>query len=110
MTTTIKAQLQATAEEMGDDPETLECFYLPLRQGQRTWEAEVRQRPMVRCGFADLPEREFYAGYGAVQGEPTIAFSDRYVYIRSVYDGAEAFEAVPRHPEHVTFIPEVGGG
>ena len=67
------------------------------------------KRPMIRCTFDELPEREFDEGYGSVEGEPTIAFSPNYIYVRHIYDGAENFAAVPRNPEDVAFIPEIGG-
>ncbi len=99
---TIKGQLAEEVAFMGEKTEDLVCFY--RKHGSKT---------LVVCTFEDLPTREFDEGFGGVEGEPTIAFSPNYVYVRRVYDGAEDFCAVPRNPEMIKTvgnIPEVGGG
>jgi hypothetical protein len=96
------------AEEVGDDVKRMVCFYQPIT-GERYTEDHLGAP--VRCEFRDLPDREFDDGYGAVDGNPFIGFTDRYVYVHRCYDGAEAIVAVPRHPEYVgDEIPLVGGG
>ena len=112
MTTTIKKQLAECLRETGDKPDDLTCFY-QNHHGQFYSFASDGQNdlPVIRATFDELPEREFDAGFGGTEGEPTIAFSERYVYIRVYYDGAEGFDAVPRNPENVgASIPWFGGG
>lgn len=110
MSKTTKVLVAKAAADVGDDLDTLECVYLPMENEERSWEQQVRQREIVRCRFKDLPERAFSAGYGGVEGEPVICFSDKYVYVKVVYDGSEWVEAVPRHPHVVTAqnLPELG--
>jgi hypothetical protein len=99
--TTIKTQVVKTATGVGDNPESLVCFYRPFLE-------RYEFGPMVRCTVAELPEREFNDGRG---GEPFIGFSDRYVYVCVTYDGSEWIEAVPRSPEVVEAtgkLPEIG--
>lgn len=61
--------------------------------------------------FNDLPEKNFHAGYGGINGEPCIAFTEKFVYISIQYDGFEWMEAIPRNPDSVgKSIPWPGGG
>lgn len=64
---------------------------------------------MIRGTIADLPNVEFDDGFGGAEGPRLIAFSDRFVYVCHIYDGAQDIVAVPRHPETTTWLPEVGG-
>ena len=108
--TTTRASLLAVVLEMGDDPNTVECFYQNHAGELFSWDERDDPYPIVACNIYDLPSREFDAGYGGTNGEPCIAFSPRHVYIKSQYDGAERFVAIPRHPEHIgTGIPWPGG-
>ena len=103
---TIKEQL-IEALKPGEDTETLICFYQTYCE--HPWDCDD-PHPITMCTFDELPGREFDEGYGGVSGERTIVFSPNFIYVREVYDGAENFAAVPRNPEDVTFIPEIGGG
>lgn len=109
--TTIKKQVAEAAEKVGDDPKSLQCFYVPMAPDERSYDDEVQARAIVACTFDELPDDEFSSSYGGVEGVPIICFSERYVYAKVVYDGAEWVEAVPRHPEYVKNpLPELGGG
>ena len=109
--TTIKEQLAKCLQETGDKPDDLICFYQPHAGPVDWFDGGTDGFPVIRAAFDELPDREFRAGLGGVEGEPTIAFSERYVYIRVYYDGAEEFKAVPRNPENVgATIPWFGGG
>jgi len=102
LTTTCKAQLLKAVKARGDSVDGLICFY----QEPHGYD---EPGPSIRCSFNELPERKFDDGYGGTNGEPCIAFSDRYVYINVQYDGAEWMEAIPRHPDFVDDIPWPGG-
>ena len=109
MSTTIQTQLRDALWD-GDTEEDLECYYQNVTEDLYGGVAPEIIGPVP---FAELPTRPFDAGYGGVNGEPTIAFSPRYIYIRAVYDGSEWFTAIPRHPEVLQAdgdIPVVGGG
>lgn len=95
---TRKSQL-LEALQNGDRPEDLICFVQEHEGPIYLGEQEVP--PVRRCTFNELPEREFDDGFGGPEGEPCIAFSDRFVYICVQYDGAEHMEAIPRNPEDV---------
>lgn len=108
--TTTKQQLLDALEKTGDKPEDLVCFYQPiiLTEDFENWGVVLGD--MVACSFDELPERLYDAMWGRVEGEPCIAFSPRYVYVKVQHDGAEWFEPVPRHPEYVRApIPCLGG-
>lgn len=98
--TTTKKQLLEALKLTGDKPEDLVCFYQPIQYDDDGFIEGYGD--VVQCTFDQLPERPFCSGYGRPEGEPCIAFSPRYVYIKVQYDGAEWFEAIPRHPEYVT--------
>jgi hypothetical protein len=91
--TTLKEQVRSAAERVGENPETVLCLYRPHLEGESF---SSRFGDPVQCRFADLPEREFYDGFGSTAGEPFIGFSESYVYVRGCYDGSEWIEAVPR--------------
>ncbi|MGI8765691.1 MAG: hypothetical protein ACR2KM_04135 [Gemmatimonadaceae bacterium] len=110
MTTTqeqVREALEATGEAEGD----LVCFYRPPY-----YIAPVHITPkptLVRCSVAELPTREYDAGYGGVEGEEVICFGPRYVYFRATYDGAEWITSAPRNPEVLTEATDliaIGGG
>lgn len=108
---TLKEQLLKAIEETNDDPNTLVCFYQPVPEDVNYpgWHQNECDEPL-QCTIDELPTDEFDAGYGGPNGSPSIAFSDKFIYIRVQYDGSEWFEAIPRHPEHVTKpIPWPGG-
>lgn len=105
---TTKGQVANALKRTGDDPASLVCFYRP-KTGERYHHDEFG--PVVRCTFDELPTREFDAGYGGVEGEPVICFSERYVYVKGCYDGSEWVSAVPRNPDSVgDTLPVIGGG
>lgn len=102
--TTIKELVQAELKNTGESSEELECYY---REEVR-W--RLSDEPIIHCGFTDLPEREYDAGYGGTNGPAFLAFSDKYVYISTQYDGSETIDAIPRHPEFIDdSIPWPGG-
>lgn len=107
--TTIKRQVEDAARHAGDDPSAMICFIRRQIGGER-WSEQWG--PVERCTFAELPSREFDAGYGGHEGEPFIGFTDRYVYVCGQYDGSEWIDPVPRSPEGVKGpddIPIIGG-
>ena len=95
---TTKSQLLDALKLTGDKPEDLVCFYQAPVGKDPPWYPDEFSDP-IRCAFADLPEHEITASWG---GEPCIAFSERYVYVRVECEGEERFAAVPRHPKWVT--------
>ena len=122
--TSLRVELTAAAKEHDDDPASLTVFYQnPKPTGDHHWEPTI-----VRVvGCETLPYRLYYPGYGSEEGEPFIAYSDKWVYIKGVYDGAEWVEAIPRSPDDVAamvaaklapeeycegepLLPMVGGG
>lgn len=111
MMATTKGQV-TDALRPGDSLGALVCYWQPLI-GDRVWDDEC-WGPIQKTSGIELPEREFHSGYGGVDGERVICFSDRYVYIKVQYDGSEWVEAIPRSPESLLAygsIPEaVGGG
>ncbi|MDO8630478.1 MAG: hypothetical protein Q7R41_08290 [Phycisphaerales bacterium] len=119
--------LVEVATEMGDDPALLICLYQDCIGGYaRIWDV-AEAPPIVRCSLDELPDQpmekrkpEYYRrtdgskgiippGEDDPSGRPIIAFSERYVYIRQIYDHHSGVKAVPRHPESATFIPWIGG-
>lgn len=96
MATTRQQVIDALAE--GDTLESLDCYYNPVPEYGSAYDASIE---LIHCRGNDLPEREFDAGYGGVEGEPIICFTDRYVYFRRSYDGYESIGYMPRHPEFV---------
>ena len=107
--TTIKKQLAECLSKTGDRAEDLICFY-QNHHGECYSFGDKDEPPVIRATFDELPEREFSDGFGGTEGEPAIAFSERYVYIRVCYDGSEWFAAVPRNSEDVgASIPWFGG-
>lgn len=106
---TTKNQVKEAVERVDDDVNKLTCFY-QNHQGQPYYREE-NILPTIMCKFDELPEREFHDGFGGTEGEPVIAFSDNYIYVKVYYDGAEHVQAVPRHPENIKGnIPWYGGG
>jgi hypothetical protein len=53
--------------------------------------------PRVKRAFDELPEREFYDGYGSAEGELVLVFTRNWVYFKATYDGLKG-------------LPSVGGG
>lgn len=93
---TTKQKLRDEVEMQKDDPQELICYYQSAKG-------------IVRCPFDDLPELGSEDD-DALRGDPCIAFSARYVYVKSQYDGEEWFEAIPRHPAFVeNSLPFPGG-
>jgi len=103
---TRKKQL-TEALQKGDTPEMLTCFFMD-EHGQ-PWSTDESSPVIGPCGFDDLPDREFDSSWGGTEGPPTIAFSERFVYICVQYDGSEWMTAIPRNPDQATFIPWPGG-
>ena len=109
---TTKNQVRKAVKKVEDDLNELVCFYQNY-EGRPYWFFKKRDNfpPIVKCNFDGLPERKFHSGFGGTEGEPVIAFSDNYVYVKVYYDGAEHVQAVPRHPESIgNNIPWYGGG
>ena len=105
---TIKELVQDALKATGEKPEDLDCFYQDRRGEPYSWDGN--SAPTLRTTFDKLPEREYSAGYGGTEGPPFIAFSKKYVYISTQYDGSEDVVAIPRHPKHVgKTIPWPGG-
>lgn len=98
MTTTKQQVIDALAE--GDTLESLDCFYDTMTYDPSYVHSSTSE--LIHCRGDELPEREYDHGYGGVEGEPIICFSDRYVYFRRSYDGSESIGYMPRHPEFVT--------
>ncbi len=106
--TTIKELVLDALKVTGEKPEDLDCFSQDRRGEPRGWDRDVA--PILRTTFDGLPESEYDAGYGGTEGPPFIAFSEKYVYISTQYDGSEDIVAIPRHPEQVgATIPWPGG-
>jgi len=51
---------------------------------------------------------EFDCGYGGEEGYRLYAWTPTKVIIKSVYDGSESYEIVPRNPESI--MPKAYGG
>lgn len=107
----IKAMIQAAVTHVNDEPSTLVCqvrhYNIPSTLN------EDHYLPPITTTFDNLPTREFDASYGAEEGEQVICWSPRYVYIKSIYDGAESIVTIPRHPQytniHADHFEPVGG-
>lgn len=110
--TTVREQMLDAIKEAGDDPADVLCSYREVVDSEGyvdSWDKSLPRHDNVPA--TDLPEREYDDGYGGVDGEPVIGFSERYVYVKACYDGSEWVQAVPRSMEFVTDdIPVVGGG
>ena len=103
--TTIKKQLLKALKEKGESPEDLEAiFYQTIPKGRGYDNTDA---PIIKCAFDQLPEREFDGSYGSVEGELIIAFTKCWVYIKTIYDGAEWIDAVPRNPENVLALEKI---
>lgn len=108
---TLQEMIREAAEEVGDDVQSLICFYVPKKPDERFWAQEVQERKPLRCSFDELPRDTYSVDYGGVEGPPFVAFSEHYVYVTAVYDGSEWITTVPRHPESVgSSINNYGGG
>ncbi len=108
--TTTREQMLKTIKAVGEDPEKVFCIYQNVPDGYRP--CDFSNLPLETCPATALPEREFYPGYGGVEGEPVIGFGQRYIFVKACYDGSEWITPIPREPGIVTpgSIPEVGGG
>jgi hypothetical protein len=73
-----------------------------------TWRKQIEQemkrhgesfRQFFHCTleYEEL-DREFYNGYGGIEGEPFTLWTDNRVYFPVCYDGAEWCDSVPRNP------------
>ena len=104
--TTRKEQLEA-ALRPGDTLDTLTIIYQPIEGPCECWQEHTCPEPSP-CSVDDLT-RDFHGGYGGANGEPILAYSDRYVYFGHAYDGFDSIASVPRSPEHVgRTIPIIG--
>ena len=104
---TAKTLLKDALEENGETPADLEFVMYCLRGCYLS----AAPSPTV-TDFNGLPERQFDASYGGVEGEDVIAFSSRFIYVKGQYDGSEWMEAVPRTPEvavELACLPCIGG-
>ena len=104
MTTTKEMVLKA-CETMGDDPDGLVCYYVTLCSEGRCYhfaEDGLCDAKLVGpVGVDELPARKFYDGYGEVEGERLLCFSEEHVYFKKEYDGSESVTAVLRDPKFV---------
>ena len=64
-------------------------------------------KEMIEEAFKVL-DFEFDSGYGGEEGHRLYAWTPTKVIIKSVYDGSESYDIVPRHPSNV--MPEAYGG
>lgn len=53
---------------------------------------------------------QFDSGYGGIEGQPFVAWSDNWVYFPVSYDGAEWVGSVPRNPVSEYEPRHFGGG
>jgi len=107
--TTKRGQLKHAIGETGEDESTVVVLFQNSIGQWCSWNSETPP-PIIKTTVEGLPDREFDDGYGAVEGEPMIAFGPNYVYISVQYDGSEHVEAIPRNPDIVTNpIPWPGG-
>ena len=106
--TTIKELLLECLEETGEASEALDCYYQTNDESRRACYDDDVKPTLYHCNFEGLPDDDFDAGFGGTHGPALIAFTDKYVYISSEYDGSEGITAVPRHHEHIgRLIPRV---
>ena len=68
-----------------------ELIKVEMKRNKDTW------TKLVHVTDSDL-DREFYDGYGAVDGEPFTLWTEKYVYFPVCYDGAEWVGSVRRDP------------
>ena len=113
MTTTKEMVLKA-CETMGDDPDGLVCYYVTPCDGAEavqcyhfTENSGCGAALVGPVGVEGLPVREFHAGYGGVEGEQVLCFSERYVYFKVEYDGAEGVTAVLRDPRYIETVHDI---
>ena len=117
---TLRQMVTEAIEAAGDDPAAVVCVY-QSKVGRGDTRSTYGQ-PLVGS-VSDLPTRKFDAGFGSVEGEPFIGFSERFVYVCGHYDGAEWVEVVPRtvevalelaamedKPHENRRLPCIGGG
>lgn len=106
---TTKGQLLKCIKQTGENPDTIVCFWQDCEGSWKNYNRETS--PPIQSGpVGALPEREFDPSYGGTEGEPCIAYSDHYIYIKVQYDGMEWFVAIPRHPQFLDGrIPWPGG-
>ena len=106
--TTIKDLIRECLQGTGEAPEALDCYYQTNEQHREAhWDDDAKPT-LYRCNFDGLPDDDFDAGFGGANGPALIAFTDKYIYISSEYDGAEGITAIPRHRKHIgRLIPRV---
>lgn len=77
-----------------------------------TWRKKIEEwgDKIIACTLTDAElDAEFSSGYGATEGKPFTAWSEKYVYFPVCYDGSEWVERAPRNPcDEAT--NHVGGG
>ncbi len=106
--TTIKDLIRECLKETGEAPENLDCYYQTNHEHRNAGLIVGPAPTLHRCNFEGLPDDDFDAGFGGANGPALIAFTDKYVYISSEYDGAEGITAIPRHRKHIgRLIPRV---
>ena len=66
--------------------------------------------PLVACTLTEEQlDAEFSSGFGAAEGKPFTAWTEKRVYFPAVYDGSEWAASAPRNPcDEAT--EHVGGG
>jgi hypothetical protein len=106
--TTTRAQVLQALESNNEDVSAVVCFYRPYHRHVVDYERDDWSDDcgsscpsIIQCSVDELPEREYYDGYGRVEGENVFCFSARYVYFRHGYDGSERIVFVPRNPDTV---------
>ena len=55
-------------------------------------------------------DKEFYDGYGGVDGDSFVAWTEDHVIFCICYDGSEWLEKLPRHPGKFFLKPHHFGG
>lgn len=104
--TTTRQQVEEALEE-GDTLESIICFYHPFIEKDRYESPQFDNGRVIACPGNELPTRTYSAGYGGVEGEPCICFGAHRIYVKTEYDGAESFRAIPRTPDDArTFVPD----
>ena len=87
--------------------EKFEAIVLSRRKYYEWQDPEYFGPDMIKVALKEL-DFEFDSGYGGEEGFRLYAWTPTKVIIKSVYDGSEAYEAIPRHPSNI--MPQAYGG
>ncbi len=97
--TNTRRHVERAALENGETLADLDCYYHAYDEDDPNWYRDGH--PVIHCRGDELPERRYDRGYGLVEGEPAICYSERFVYFRTGYDGFEEIQSIARHPDHI---------